>query len=131
MRSSIAWFVWLVGCMDRRSARPVLSSPAGRLLTDAPIPQSQRAHRPPTPSSSTQGTFEGFEKFIKENRDLKDSHTYRFGAIDGELLDTAGVEKVSQCVRFWRRLNWFVDGLLCCVDGLRYVTDTTRTNIPL
>lgn len=41
-----------------------------------------------------QGTFEGYEKFIKANKDLKDSHTYRFGAIDGTLLDPAGVEKV-------------------------------------
>lgn len=46
------------------------------------------------PSFYEKGTFEGFEKFIKENKNLKDSHTYRFGAIDGELLDTAGVQKV-------------------------------------
>ncbi len=47
--------------------------------------------------SDLKGTFEGFEKFIKENKDLKDSHSYRFGAIDGALLDAAGVEKVGLC----------------------------------
>jgi hypothetical protein len=56
-------------------------------------------HTPPTtqhllPKNHQQGTFEGYERFIKENKDLRDTHGYRFGAIDGALLDPAGVEKV-------------------------------------
>jgi len=47
------------------------------------------------PSFRPQGTFDGYESFLKDNKALRDTHTFRFGAIDGSLLDTAGVEKVS------------------------------------
>ncbi|TFJ80812.1 hypothetical protein NSK_007989 [Nannochloropsis salina CCMP1776] len=42
------------------------------------------------------GTFDGYETFLKENKPLRETHNFKFGALDGELLDTAGVEKISK-----------------------------------
>ncbi|GAB5037019.1 50s ribosomal protein l10 [Nannochloropsis oceanica] len=46
--------------------------------------------------SDMKGTFDGYEAFLKENKALKESHTFRFGAMDGTLLDTEGVQKISK-----------------------------------
>jgi large subunit ribosomal protein L10 len=43
-----------------------------------------------------QGTFDAYAKFIKENKDKEESHKYRFGAMEGKLLDQAGLEVVSK-----------------------------------
>lgn len=41
-------------------------------------------------------TFDAWAAFLKDNKALKDTHNFRFGAMDSSFLDTAGVEKVSK-----------------------------------
>ena len=72
----------------QRSSTPTAAT---FLYSHPPLPPSL----PPSLPPFLQGTFDGYEAFLKDNKALRDTHTFRFGAIDGDLLDTVGMEKVS------------------------------------